>query len=147
MSILTQLGVNQTFFIQLAFFFISYFFVSQFLIKPYRRNLEYRKKNTGGSVDEAAHLNLETERLVGEYQQKAKAQNESAQGIYEKFRAEGQQEEERIISVARKQSQDAIEQTKKKISQELSTARESLRNQVPQLSELIASRVLGRKLS
>jgi F0F1-type ATP synthase membrane subunit b/b' len=146
MSILTQLGVNQTFWIQLAYFFIAYFFVSKFLIKPYRANLEYRKKNTGGSLNEATSINSETERLVLQYQDKAKAQNETAQSVFEKLKIEAQHEEEKLISTARNHGGELVDQTKKKIIAELVAARDSLKGQVPQISELIASRVLGRKL-
>jgi F0F1-type ATP synthase membrane subunit b/b' len=146
MSILTQLGVNQTFWIQLAYFFIAYFFVSQFLVKPYKANLEYRKKNTGGSLDQATNINNETEKLVLQYQDKAKAQNETAQSIFEKLKTEGQLEEDKLISASRKQGGEIVDHTKKKIVTELVAARDSLKTQVPQISELIAGRVLGRKL-
>ncbi len=146
MAILTQLGVNQTFWIQLAYFFIAYFFVSNFLIKPYKANLEYRKKNTGGSLDQATSINNDTEKLVVQYQEKAKAQNEAAQSIFEKLKTEGQNEEDKLISAARKHGGETVDQTKKKIVAELVAARDSLKAQVPQISEMIASRVLGRKL-
>src|SRR5271154_3199812 len=109
MSILTQLGVNQTFWIQLAYFFIAYFFVSHFLIKPYKANLEYRKKNTGGSLDQATSINNDTEKLIVQYQDKAKAQNETAQSLFEKLKTEGQAEEDKLISVARKQGSEIVD--------------------------------------
>jgi len=145
-QILYDLGVNQTFWIQLAYFLISYFFVSQFLIKPYKANLEFRKKNTGGSLTHASTLNVETEKLMIQYQEKAKAQNATAQTVFEKLRLEAQGEEERLIGSSRKKGNEIIDQTKKKVITELSLARDQLKAQVPLISELIASRVLGRKV-
>jgi ATP synthase F0 subunit b len=130
-----------------VFFGISYFFVSQFMIKPYQRNLAYRKKNTGGSLAEANNINAGTEKLVAQFQEQLKKQNETCQSIYEKIKNEGLQEEERILSAARTQGSELIDQTKKKIASELKSAKESLKAQIPELGELIASRVLGRDLS
>ena len=146
-KILTGLGINQTAPVMVVFFAIAYFFLNNFLIKPYEKNLEYRKKNTGGSLDEAATLNSQTEGLASEYQIKMKKQNEAAQGIYEKIKKEGMEEEDRLIAGARKLGSDLVDQAKKKVSTELLAAKESLKSQIPQLSELIASRVLGRDIS
>jgi F-type H+-transporting ATPase subunit b len=145
--LLKDLGVNETAPYMALFFAISYFFVSQFLIKPYKTNLEYRRKNTGGSLSKANEIAEQTEKLVGDYQNRLKKQNETAQDIFERIKKEGLQEEERVLSQARKNGSELIEQTKNKISGEMKVAKETLKTQIPQLSELIASQVLGRNLS
>jgi F0F1-type ATP synthase membrane subunit b/b' len=147
MSILRELGVNQTIWIQLALFFICYLSLSQLVFKPYLRNLNYRKQNTGGSFDQAAALNAETEKLALEYQHRMKEQNAAAQAVYDKLKGEGQAEEDRLIQVSRKLGQDVVEQSKKKVASELGAAQLKLKSEIPHLSELIASRVLGREIS
>jgi F0F1-type ATP synthase membrane subunit b/b' len=146
-SVLRDLGVNETAPLMAVFFGISYFFISQFIVKPYQINLAYRKKNTGGSLAEANAINAGTEKLIAEYQEKLKKQNDTSQSVYEKIKSEGLSEEEKIISAARKQGADLVEQTKKQIASEVAVGKESLRAQIPELSDLIASRVLGRKIS
>ncbi len=47
---------------------------------------------------------------------------------------------------SRKQGQEIVEQTKKKVVTELVAAQAKLKSEVPQMSQLIASRVLGRDL-
>jgi F-type H+-transporting ATPase subunit b len=147
MEILAQLGLDQTVWIQLVFFLISYLFLSKFLFAPYMRNLEFRKKNTGGSVEEASKTAADTERLVLDYQSKMKAQNESATVVYNKLKQEAQSEEEKLVTAARAKSSELVDQTKKKIATDIAVSRDNLRGQVPQLSGLIASRVLGRDLT
>jgi F-type H+-transporting ATPase subunit b len=144
MEILTQLGVNQTIWIQLGFFIISYIFLSTFLFKPYRRNLEYRKKNTSGTVEEAAKLTSATESLAMDYQGRMKRHNEKAAAIYDQLKNEGHADEERILTQAREHASLLIEQTRTKINSDMTVAKEALRAQVPHLSSSIASSVLGR---
>ncbi|MDZ4677306.1 MAG: ATP synthase F0 subunit B [Oligoflexia bacterium] len=146
MEILAQLGVNQTLWIQLAFFIVAYLMLSNFLFKPYRRNLEYRKKNTSGTVEEATKLTASTEGLAMDYQGRMKRHNESAADIYNVLKSEGHAEEEKLLLQARERANLLIEQARKKISTDMVTAREGLRAQVPQLSSTIASQVLGRDI-
>ena len=145
-SILKQLGVDYTLWIQLWFFFISYIALSQFLIKPYMANLEFRKKRTIINPEEATRLNSSIENLAMDYQGQVKRQNEKGTAIYEKLKAEGVAEEDRLIGAARAEASRLMDQVKKQIQTDMGTAKESLKAQVPQLSKLIASRVLGRDL-
>ena len=145
-SILKQLGVDYTLWIQLGFFFISYIALSQFLIKPYMANLEFRKKRTIINPEEATRLNSSIENLAMDYQGQVKRQNEKGTAIYEKLKAEGVAEEDRLIGAARAEASRLMDQVKKQIQTDMGTAKESLKAQVPQLSKLIASRVLGRDL-
>ena len=103
LSILKQLGVDSSIWVQLGFFLICYFFLSQFLFKPYLANLDYRKKNTVGNAEEATKLNTAAEHLAMDYQGQVKAQNEKATAIYDKIRSEGVAEEDRLVAAARAQ--------------------------------------------
>jgi len=109
--------------------------------------LEFRKKNTGGSVEEATKLNSEADRLAMDYQGQMKRQNEAASAAYDQIKNEGLAEEEKLLAAARAAASKLLEETKKKVSLEVLEAKESLRAQIPQIGRLIASRVLGRDLS
>ena len=146
-SILKQLGVDNTLWIQLGYFVVCYFFMSQFLFKPYMKNLEFRKKNTKVNNEEATKLNSTIENLAMDYQGQVKRQNEKGAAIYDKLKGEGLAEEERLLSAAKKEANDVLDQIKKKIQADMIEARESLKAQSPILSKMIASRVLGRELS
>ena len=146
LEILSQLGLDQTVWIQLCLFVFSYIFLSQFLFRPYLRNLKFRKKNTGGALDEATQLTALTEKIASDYQGKLKKQNELADEEYSKLKSEGSQEEEKLLIAARIRANQMLDEAKKKISSEMTKTKEELRNQIPQLSSLIASRLLGRDL-
>ena len=147
LSILKQLGVNRTIGDQLLLFLICYFFLSRFLFKPYLANLDYRKKNTVGNADEATRLNTAAEHLAMDYQGQVKAQNEKATAIYDKLKAEGLAEEDRLVAAARAQGSDVLDQTRALIQKEMGVAKTALKEQIPQLVRQIASRVLGREIS
>jgi F-type H+-transporting ATPase subunit b len=146
LEILAQLGLDQTVWIQLCLFITAYFFLSTFLFKPYQRNLKFRKKNTGGALEEATQLVQVTERLAMDYQGRMKKQNQAAEEVYEKIRSEGTKEEEKLILAAKAKAGALLVETKKQITSEISRTKEELRLQIPQLSKLIASRLLGRNL-
>ena len=97
-------------------------------------------------MDEATQLSSITERLAMDYQGKIKKQNEEAELVFSRFKAEGTVEEDKIISQARSQAAQLMDETKKEIAREMSSAKEELRSQIPQISGLIASRLLGRNL-
>lgn len=146
MEILRQLGLDQTVWIQLGFFIISYFFLSQFLFKPYKRNLQFRSKNTGGALDEATQMSALNERLAMDYQGKMKKQNETAEQIYSKFKMEGAAEEGKLVAAAKESAAKALESTRAQITKEVTAAKNQLKEQIPQMSEMIASRLLGRSV-
>src|SRR5579885_2037149 len=101
MNVLTQLGVNQTLWIQLVLFLVTYLFLSQFLFKPYLRVIHARKKNTGGAVVEANQISTGAENLAAEYQQKVKQHHDEASSLYQKIRTEGVKQEEAVLTEAR----------------------------------------------
>ncbi len=146
MEILSQLGLNQTVWIQLIFFLICYVFLSRYLFKPFLRNLEHREKNTGGSIEEAQKITVSADRLAMDYQGHMKKQNEAATEVYDKLRLEGTKEEERLLAEAKAKSNQMMDQAKKKVTSEIAIARDALKAEIPNLSSQIASRILGREL-
>ena len=146
MEILKQLGVDQTIWIQLGFFIVSYLFLSNFLFKPYQRNLNFRKKNIPGRLEEANALSASAEKLAGDYSGKVKSQNSDALALYNKIKAEGVATEEKLLAAASEKALQVIEENRARISREITSAKVELQNQIPQLSALTAGRVLGRDL-
>ncbi len=144
MEILKNLGVDGTFWIQLAFFLISYFFLSTFLFKPYKKNLEFRRKNTTAAVDEAHQLVATTERMALEYAGQIKKQNDEALGLYNKMKAEGTVEESRLLEAARTNAEQTLADSNSRISQEIRKTREQLKSILPEMSKLAANKLLGR---
>lgn len=146
MEILAQLGVDQTFWIQLVLFLTCYFFMSQFLFKPYLRNLDYRKKNTTEAVEEAQKLMTVTDSLAMEYEGKVKKQNEEALHIYTKFKQDGVAEEQKLIATARTKAEKVVYDTNLKISLEIEQTKKELAKMIPEISRQAATKILGRNL-
>ena len=146
MEILRQLGLDQTVWIQLGFFIVSYVFLSQFLFKPYQRNLQFRSKNTGGALDEAAQMSASNERLAMDYQGRMKKQNETAEQIYSQLKMEGAAEEDKLVAAAKESATKLLELARVQITNEVTAAKKQLEEQIPEMSEMIASRLLGRSV-
>src|SRR5688572_9461375 len=101
MEILYQLGLNNTFWSQLAFFLISSIFLWKFMFTPYVRIIEYRRKNTVGATDQAAHLIAAADQLAVDYEGRVKSQTERVNTIFSEIKKQSAAEEEKIIAEAR----------------------------------------------
>jgi len=146
MEILFQLGLNKSFFPQLAFFLISGFFLTFFLFRPYLKIIEVRRKKTTGASEHAAHLIAATEELAMDYEGKVRTQNEKLNEIFAEFKKQGNVEEEKILSQARTYAQEILNKTQQEIAKDLNVARRELEKQIPILAGSIASKVLGREI-
>ncbi|MBK9293682.1 MAG: hypothetical protein IPM57_04435 [Oligoflexia bacterium] len=146
MEILTQLGINKTIWIQLAFFIISYLAVSQLIFKPYSRNLKFRKKQTVDAAAEANKVLSHADVLAIEYEEKLKNQNEKILHLFGQLKSEGVAEEHKLLLSARQNAEKVLNQANQKITQEVALAKKELQQKLPEFSKAAASKLLGRSL-
>lgn len=146
MDILAQLGIDKTVFHQLGLFLVSYFFLSKFLFQPYLRNLEYRRKNTGGSIEEAGELEAQAAVAAEKFRNELSAQNQELQAAYQKIKGEGQATQEKLLTDAREKASNLLKKNRQQIETEMAEAQKSLKKDIPEISSLVAGRVLGRDL-
>jgi len=97
MSILTQLGIDQTAYVQFAIFVGLYLILSQTFFKPYMKLFEARRKATVEDREHAKKLLEEADQKIKEYQSK----------IHE-IRAESQKQIDLAITAARKEESQLL---------------------------------------
>lgn len=146
LGILSSLGVDHTFFVQLVLFMIVLIFVWQVAFVPYFKAYQMREERTTGSQEAAEDLTKNTERLERDYQHQARALNDEIRARFDQQKAAAAKEQEVVISEAREKAKESVAQAREKIQSEYNRAREELFAETKALGQAIASRLTQREL-
>lgn len=143
-AIITQLGLNQSFFFQFILFSIAYVVLSKVVFAPYGEALAAREQKTVGGEELAMELHKATEDLKSKYEVKARQVSGEVKAIFDEHRTEAQKEQERIISEARILSNKAIEAVRSKVQTEVSQAQTQMKAEVSQVSQEMMKKLLSK---
>lgn len=146
LGILTSLGVDDTFFMQLVLFMFILIFVWQVAFVPYFKAFQVREEKTTGSQEAAEDLTKNTERLERDYQYQARALNDEIRAKFDQQKSAANKEQEAIIAEARENAKNQAAQAREKIQSEYNRAREELFAETKTLGEAIANRLTQREL-
>lgn len=146
MEILTKLGIDYTFFYQLAIFIVAYIALTRLLFKPYLKAYHKRLEVTFGNQEVAEKLNAQSQELHIQYENKAKEVNSKVQSYYEQAHKEAQAVQASTIEKARKEAEALVQKTRAETLAEADKARVELKKLVPELSHEIQRKVLSREI-
>jgi len=132
---------------QLVVFLVLMLVVAKFAIRPVLDMMKKRQDHIDSQLSEAEQNQKETRELLAKQQEELKKTREEAHLIIEseKKRAEAQAQE--IINQAKLRADRLIEEAKEEINNEKAKAIASLRDEVAELSMMLASKVLEREVS
>ncbi len=145
MAILQQLGVNQTFFMQLVVFLVGYLALHLFAFNTYTKAMFERQKRTSGGQAEAIELIKVTQDLTATYELEAKKMNTEIKNIFDDFRNTATKEQQTIIGKARAESQKLVEEARAKVVIEIAEATRKLKEEVPNVALAINTKILAKK--
>lgn len=143
MNILEQLGINHTYFYQFGIFVFSLILL-QFIFKDFQGLLVKREQRTLGGEALAKEELKKSADLHAAYEAKARALNGEIRSIYDTYRVEATAEYQKIISGARAESAKLIEESRHKVTLEITDASRKLRDEVPALAQSIVTRLLAK---
>lgn len=146
MELFTSLGINSTIFMQIGIFLVTFVFLKYVLFDPYFAAYEERNKKTVGQVDEAEKYIQETKALEEKYSKEAKRINEEYKSIYDKTRLEALKAYEEKIASAREIAKTEVDSARALISKNAHEAKNEIKEELPEISEMISSRLLGKGL-
>ena len=144
MAILDQLGLNQSFFVQLVVFTLAYLALSRFVFTPYAKALEQREARTTGDEGLALEIHKKTEELRTQYEAKARQISGSVKAIFDDYRNEANKEHEKILSQARGESNKLIEAARQKVSAEIGEAQTQIKADAPVIAQEMTRRLLAK---
>lgn len=137
MEILTQLGANQTAFIQFAMFVITISFLTLFVYNPYFKAYDERLKQTKGADAVAKDTAEEAKNLAQIYQAKAREINDKIRSVFEAKRSEAGKTTTEILTTAKTEA----EATTNKARVEIENQKKNAQTQVQTLSQEIAAQL------
>ena len=144
MSIIQQLGINESALYQFLIFGFAFISLWAFAFGPYTKALQAREARTQGGEDVAAELHRQASELRKQYESKAKQVGGEVKTIFDSYRDEANKEYSEIVAKARLESQKLIEETRAKVSLEVVEAETRLKDQVPEVVAAINSKLLSR---
>jgi len=147
MEIFASLGLNWTLFVQMGIFLVVFVVLKTVLFEPYFAAFRERKERTEGQAEAAERYVHEAKDLEAKYSAKAQEINAQYKAIYDKNRVETMKEYDRVIQDARSRAKAWTEQSRSRIEKEVREAKQQMSPDVPAISQLITSKMLGKEAS
>lgn len=146
MSLLSALGIDHTIFIQFGIFFVTFFFLTFVLYKPYYLAFAAREAKTTGGEQAAEEIVKKASDLRVQYENRAREVSGEIKKIFDNYREEAGRESEKIVSKAKGEAQQLIDQARAKVSVEMAAAQQKLKEEVPTLAKVIVSKLLSKNV-
>ncbi|MEH7352172.1 F0F1 ATP synthase subunit B [Neobacillus drentensis] len=132
---------------QLAMFIVLMLLLKKFAWGPLMGIMKEREAHVANEINAAENSRQEAKKLLEEQRALLKEARTDAQGLIESAKKQGDLQREEIIATARGEAERIKESAKLEIEQQKEKAVTAIREQVAQLSVLIASKVIEKELS
>jgi F-type H+-transporting ATPase subunit b len=144
-AILEQLGIDSTFFAELAIFFVVFSVLSRFYFQPFLQLFEARHKKTVQDRDAAEKMMLEAQQKLEEYKQRLSTERASAKKHYDSILEQAKKEEAEILARAREEAKKVTQEAVESISAQQEKLKAQLQGDVESLAQTISEKLLSRK--
>ncbi|CAK0750268.1 ATP synthase subunit b [Gammaproteobacteria bacterium] len=132
---------------QLVAFLVVFLILKKYAFGAIFRTLDERQEKIASSIQEAEDKRLEFESLKKEYEQKLQDIGHEGRVKMQAAVAEAEQIAEDIRERARADVAVQLERAKQEIQRETESARASMRQEVVELSSLIAGKLIAKNLT
>lgn len=141
MKLITDLGLNYTFFVQGILFLISYIFLLALFQAYYKAYLQRCNLVEGQGKKEEADK-IQTQKFQEKYEVKLKDLNKQVQAIFAEDKKATVQKEQEIITTAQNSAEKLIADLQVKIDSEVNKQKEQITPFSQELSKVITKSVL-----
>ncbi len=144
-SLLQQLELNSTLFIQLAVFIVMFLVLSNLYFRPFQRLLEARHKRLVEDREAAEKLLLQADSRFEEYRARLAAERATARSEYDRIMAQAKKEEAEIISRARAEAKQITQQALESAQAQQSEVKKALEKEIETLAQAVVQALLVKK--
>ena len=137
-----MLEVNNWFFVLLILFISLYFILNQILFQPMLRVFKERDAAMSGSVDEAARMREDREKVLEEFKREMGEASSRAKEVFDALREEGLTKQRELMEAAGKEAQGLIEKARAELAAAAAKASASLEADAEKYAEKIADKLL-----
>lgn len=141
-GILSSLGVDNSFYIQLAIFCITYLAMYFIAIKPYMAAMDERKRRTHGNTSKADDLTQEAVKVKETYSREARELNTQVRSIHNESSQKASQQKAKILAAGQKEAEQWVSQSQAELADAIAASRKQLDQQIPEISRSIEEKFL-----
>lgn len=138
---------NMTMVIQILNFFILLFVLKKFAYKPLLEMMEARRNKILTDLDNAEKSKEAAQKLRVEYEEQLAKVKQEAQVILDRANKIANETRDEIINQARAEQERLLAVAREQIAREQQKAISELRDQVADLSMLVAQQVVGQSMN
>jgi len=142
-SIMSQLGIDHTFFMQLVLVLVCYFFLSRFLFKPVLTILLLRAHRVDGVRRSADTMLFEHDKMIVNYKTKWREYELRAVEVSHKIVSEARSEAVKIIDDAESKANEYLKNKRQDIEKEAKKLSIELGHTSSEVEALIVTKLLG----
>ncbi|MCM0604789.1 MAG: ATP synthase F0 subunit B [Xanthomonadaceae bacterium] len=144
-EIATQLGLDQTFYIQFVLIAILYAFLTIVYFKPFQKLLEKRHKKTVSDRVESERVLAELKEKLNEYEAQMTLAQKKARGRMDEILSDAKKKEAEILGAARNEAKNTTQAAITALTQEKEKIRKSLEAEVESIATQAATKLLLRQ--
>lgn len=133
--------------LQMGIFLLALFGLNFLVFRPVLRLIDKRKTLTEGYRAEAEALGAKTESLMEQVEAKMKSAREEGLEAKGELTKAGEEEAGKILAASRQEVEGSLEKHRQELQAESKEAQLALKKYTRELSEEMAGKLLGRKVS
>lgn len=141
--LIRTVGLNDSFFYQLALAVLLYFISKKLFFEPYLIQLKKREEKTKGRMARHQEIDLRLERKKKEYEKKAQKINREFQEVFSQIHLQAQDDYINENQKIEKEQKLWIQKQRNLIQQALAEQEKSLEKDFPFLTQLLADKIKG----
>lgn len=144
-ALLDQLGLDNTFFIQLGIVAALFFVLSKFYFKPFLKLFETRHKRTVEDREAAERLLSQAETKLEEYKRLLAEERIAAKKNYDAALAEARKQETELLTQARDEAKKITHEAAESMNRQRDQIKKQLDVDAEAIAQTISERLLSRK--
>ena len=139
--------INLTIIIQVVQFLILVYLLNRLLFKPTSQTMEERQSKIEAWEEKTRTLQEGARAKIASYEKQLKEARKKAQKEQKRMSIELSQQEEQKLQAVFDEAAQMVTSTKQALKEETERLRQELRQQAQDMSQMLAEKVLGRKMS
>ena len=138
--------INLTIIIQVVQFLILVYILNRLLFKPTSQTMDERHSKIEAWEEKTRTLQESARVKIASYEKQLKRARANAQKEQKRMSIELNQKQEERLQVVFDEAAQMVASTKQALTEEAERLRQELRQQAEEMSQMVAEKVLGRKL-
>jgi F-type H+-transporting ATPase subunit b len=139
-----QIPPDYTFLVQIALFVVFWLLLKRLWFDPALKIAHERATRSEGAIKEARAIQAEAELLRAQHAASLDAVRTETQREMQEMLRTAEQEQKRLIAEAREDAQRTLAVAQGRISEEVTAARQDLREQAREIAQEVVRKILGR---